>query len=83
MKGRKQIPACDFNPDQLTQLLSALDQYDPTAWMISNVPRDADCFTDDYDYVMRSFMEKVLAETAVPFAQRQWDWLLGRGYRAH
>ena len=32
MKDRQQIPASRFNPDQLVQLLNALDQHRPGVW---------------------------------------------------
>ncbi len=52
MKGRKQLRACDFNADQLVRLLHHLDQYDPDGWMIFNAPRDPDCWTDDYEFIL-------------------------------
>lgn len=42
MKDRQQIPASRFNPDQLVQLLNALDQHRPGDWMICDDPNSDD-----------------------------------------
>ena len=81
MKGRTKVPAATFDPDQLVQLLSHLEKYDPTAWMINDANNSDDCWTDDYRYVMRDDIESVLAENALAFAVRQWEGVKARGYR--
>jgi hypothetical protein len=81
MKPRQQIPANRFNPDQLVQLINALDQHRPEAWMITDDPNDDDGWTDEYRYVMRNDMEAMLAQTALPFALAQLEWLNRAGRR--
>ena len=81
MKPRQQIPANRFNPDQLVQLINALDQHRPEAWMITDDPNDDDGWTDEYRYVMRNDMEAMLAQTALPFALAQLEWLKHAGRR--
>ena len=83
MKGRRQVPAATFNPDQLAQLINALDQHRPDAWMITDEPDSDNCWTDEYRYVMRDDIEATLAQTALPFALAQLEWLNRAGRRLH
>ena len=68
MKDRQQIPASRFNPDQLAQLLNALDQHRPGDWMICDDPDSDDGWVENFNYVRRDDIENVLAQTALPFA---------------
>ena len=75
MKDRQQIPASRFNPDQLAQLLNALDQHRPGDWMICDDPDSDDGWVEDFNYIRRDDIENVLAQTALPFAMAQLEWL--------
>ena len=68
MKGRRQVPASAFTPDQLAQLLNALDQHRPGDWMICDDPNSDDGWVENFNYVRRDDIENVLAQTALPFA---------------
>lgn len=83
MKGRRQVPASAFNPDQLAQLINALDQHRPGDWMICDAPDSDDGWTEDFNYVRRDDIENVLAQTALPFALAQLEWLNRAGRRLH
>ena len=81
MKGRRQVPASAFTPDQLAQLLHALDQHRPGDWMICDDPNSDDGWTEDFCYVMKADIVNQLAQTALPFAMRQLEWLKRTGRR--
>ena len=81
MKDRQQIPASRFNPDQLAHLLNALDQHRPGDWMICDDPDSDDGWVEDFNYIRRDDIENVLAQTALPFAMAQLEWLKRTGRR--
>ena len=83
MKDRQQIPASRFNPDQLVQLINALEQHRPEAWMITDEPDADNCWSDEFNYVMRDDIEATLAQTALPFVLAQLEWLNRTGRRLH
>ena len=81
MKGRRQVPASAFTPDQLAQLLNALDQHRPGDWMICDDPDSDDGWVEDFNYIRRDDIEATLAQTALPFALAQLEWLNRAGRR--
>lgn len=83
MKGRRQVPASAFTPDQLAQLLNALDQHRPGDWMICDDPDSDDGWVEDFNYIRRDDIEATLAQTALPFAMAQLEWLNRAGRRLH
>ena len=83
MKGRRQVPASAFTPDQLAQLLNALDQHRPGDWMICDDPDSDDGWVEDFNYIRRDDIEATLAQTALPFALAQLEWLNRAGRRLH
>ena len=83
MKGRQKIPASRFNPDQLVQLINALDQHRPGDWMICDDPNSDDGWVENFNYVRRDDIENVLAQTALPFALAQLEGLKRTGRPLH
>ena len=51
--------------------------------MICDDPNSDDGWVEDFNYVRRDDIENVLAQTALPFAMAQLEWLKRTGRRLH
>ena len=80
-EGAAAGPGFCVHADQLAQLLNALDQHRPGDWMICDDPDSDDGWVEDFNYIRRDDIENVLAQTALPFAMAQLEWLKRTGRR--